>query len=108
MNTSPLSHNQDLPVYDGETDICYTLDVIAELAGVDTRTVLHYQEQGFLRPATGETGSDVKFDSESLRQLRRIDHLRSTCEMNDTGLRLVLGLLEEAERLREERRQWFR
>lgn len=119
----------------------FSLAVVAELAGVNTRTVLHYQEQGFIRPlrprttlagddsgsslpaetktekATG-TGTDTAtsgdacsgesttvFDTECLRQLRRIEHLRETCGVNDTGLRLILNLLQEVEQLRQLRRQ---
>jgi hypothetical protein len=44
------------------------------------------------------------FDDESLRSLRRIEHLRATCAVNDAGLKLILDLLREVERLRRERR----
>lgn len=108
----------------------FSLAVVAELAGVNTRTVLHYQEQGFIRsrrsgqPSTAsaentsaenvspsgsgeilETETDPVFDTECLRQLRRMEHLRETCGVNDAGLRLILRLLEEVEQLRQERRQ---
>lgn len=105
MNADPSPSPSDLPVYNEETDIFYTIDVIAELAGVAPQTVLHYQEQGFIRPASREPGESALFDVECLRQLRRINHLRATCEMNDTGLKLMLDLLHEIECLREERRQ---
>jgi hypothetical protein len=45
------------------------------------------------------------FDAETLRRLRRIEHLRSTCGVNDAGLKLMLDLLHEVECLREERRR---
>jgi MerR family transcriptional regulator/heat shock protein HspR len=110
---------------------CFSLDVVAQLAGVNTRTVLHYQAQGFIRPlprtaaspGNGRSGgipetptkdapataaaSDV-FDTECLRQLRRIEHLRETCGVNDAGLRLILGLLEEVEHLRQLHRRTMR
>ena len=89
----------------------FSLEVFAELAGVNTRTVLHYQEQGFIRPVAGteETAEKkAKFDADSLRQLRRIEHLRETCGMNENGLRLILSLLQEVEQLRRERRQALR
>lgn len=88
----------------------FSLEVFASLAGVSTRTVLHYQEQGFIRPASPPAPAAAapekqRFDTESLRQLRRIEHLRETCGMNDSGLRLILSLLHEVEQLRQERRQ---
>lgn len=108
MNSDSSRPSRDLPVYDAETDRYYSIEVIAELAGVDSQTVLHYQEQGFIRPATRDTGEDALFDVECLRQLRRIEHLRTSCEMNDAGLKLLLDLMHETECLREERRQMLR
>lgn len=86
------------------SDMIYSLDVIAELAGTDTQTVLHYQEIGLLFP----TSDTAAFDDEGLRRLRRIEHLRATCEVNPTGLKLILSLLDEVERLQQEHRrlQW--
>jgi DNA-binding transcriptional MerR regulator len=108
MNSDPSPSSRDLPVYDEETDTYYSIEVIANLAGVNPQTVLHYQEQGFIRPATRDAGEAALFDVECLRQLRRIEHLRATCEMNDAGLKLILDLLHEIECLREERRQMLR
>jgi len=92
------------PVYDAETDTRYTLEVIAEMTGLDARSIVHYQEQGFIRPAPDTAEDDAIFDAESLRQLRRIEHLRATCAVNDTGLKLILDLMHELECLRQERR----
>ena len=108
MNSESSQPSRDLPVYDGESDTYYSIEVIADLAGVNPQTVLHYQEQGFIRPAARDAGDAALFDVECLRQLRRIEHLRATCEINDTGLKLILDLLHEIECLREERRQILR
>ena len=105
MSSEPSSG--DPPVFEDEADLTYTIDVIAGLAGVDPPTVLHYQEQGWMLPARAATEGDAPawFDAESLRQLRRIEYLRSLCEVNETGLKLILSLLLEVEQLREECRQ---
>lgn len=108
MNSDPSPTSHDLPVYDAEIDTCYSIEVIAELAGVNLQTVLHYQEQGFIRPAARDNGDAALFDIECLRQLRRIEHLRAACEVNAAGLKLMLDLLHEVECLREERRQMLR
>ncbi len=108
MRSNPSPDPADLPDYDEESGAGYSLEVIAELAGVDTRTVLLYQEKGLLNPAPRHAGQTEKFDTEALRQIRRIEHLRDTCGTNETGLRLILGLLHEVERLRQERRQRWR
>ena len=73
----------------------YTLEIIAEITGVSTQTLVQYQEHGIIRPV---------FDDETIRALRRIEHLRETCEMNLSGLKMFTRLLEEVEQLREELR----
>ena len=108
MNSDPSPTARELPVHDEETDAVYSIAIIADLAGVKPQTVLYYQEQGFLRPTTRSPGDATLFDVECLRQLRRIEHLRATCGMNDAGLKLVLDLLHEVECLREEQRQTLR
>lgn len=108
MNTNIPSDSSDLPVYGEEPDTYYTLEVFAKLSGVDTTTILHYQEQGFIRPVSRKVSTDASFDAECLRQIRRIEHLRATCEMNEAGLKLILSLLDEVEQLRQERRQMLR
>ena len=108
MTSDPSQNPAGLPDYDDESGTNYSLEVIAELAGVDTRTVLLYQEKGFLASISHDEERMATFDTEALRQLRRIEHLRNTCVLNDAGLRLVLDLLREVEHLRQERREMWR
>lgn len=88
---------------DEDPDRCtgYTLEVLARMTGVSAETIIHYQEHGLLRcPSGGE--SPTPFDDETVRSLRRIEHLRTVCETNLAGLKLFTSLLEEVERLRAE------
>lgn len=77
------------------TPQAYTLEILAEITGVSTQTIVQYQEHGLIHPP---------LDDEAIRALRRIEHLRETCEVNLAGLKLLTSLLEEVEQLREERR----
>jgi MerR family transcriptional regulator/heat shock protein HspR len=89
-----------------DTDESYTLEFIAAHAGVDAQVILRYQRKGFIRAiATGAGAGGWLFDNEALRQVRRIEHLRVACEVNEDGLALILGLLREVDMLREERRR---
>ncbi|MEN3944144.1 chaperone modulator CbpM [Prosthecobacter sp. SYSU 5D2] len=108
MPADPTSHRADLPLYEAETDAQYTLDVITSLTGLDGQTIIRYQEQGFIRAVPAPAEEAPLFDEETLRQLRRIEHLRATCAVNDTGLKLILDLLHEVECLRQERLQSLR
>ncbi|MBN8419452.1 MAG: MerR family transcriptional regulator [Verrucomicrobia bacterium] len=73
----------------------YSLEVLAETTGVTTQVIVQYQEHGLLPP---------RFDDEAVRALRRIEHLRETCEMNLRGLKMLTQLLDEVEQLRQELR----
>ncbi len=73
----------------------YTLEILAEITGISTQTIVQYQEHGILRS---------QFDDDALRTLRRIEHLRETCEMNLTGVKLLNHLLTEVEDLRRAQR----
>ncbi|MCX6837171.1 MAG: MerR family transcriptional regulator [Verrucomicrobia bacterium] len=73
----------------------YSLDILAEITGVSTQTILEYQEHGLIRP---------ELDEDSLRVLRRIEHLRESCQVNLAGLKVLTSLLEKVEQLNEELR----
>jgi DNA-binding transcriptional MerR regulator len=82
----------------------YTLDVLCELVGVSSQTILHYQEHGLIVPAATTSRAAGRFDDETLRTLRRIEHLRAHYEMNLRSLKFTLGLLGELERLQDDLR----
>ncbi len=91
-----MNPEQDLPLNDPDDQVTYTLEMVAEITGVSSQTILHYQEQGLLR--------SPDYDDEAVHTLRRIDYLRTTCEANLTGLKLMLELLEQVELLQTELR----
>ena len=98
------SSPQSAPVFsDDESDSCYSLEIIAELAGTAPDVVIRYQEMGFI-----STVDEATFDTAALHRLRRIEHLRESYEINTQGLKMMLHLLDEVERLQQERRrrQW--
>ncbi len=104
MNTPMESNPIDQPIFGPEPDALYTLDIVAELTGVSSRTILHYQEQGLISPVAGGGSEAHRFNEEALRALRRIEHLRTHFDMNQAGLRLMLSLLDEVEKLRADLR----
>jgi DNA-binding transcriptional MerR regulator len=79
-------------------DATYSIEALAELAGVAPGVVVEYCEVGILRPGTMAT--EREFDAEALRVLRRAEHLRAACGANMAGLRLMLEMMDEIERLR--------
>lgn len=88
--------NSELPLYEPDTDATYQLDIVAKLTGISSETIVHYQEQGLIRRAN--------LDDDAVRTLRRIEHLRQTCEANVSGLKLILQLMDQVEHLKSELR----
>ena len=88
--------NNDLPLYEPDADATYQLEIVAQLTGISSQTILHYQEQGLIRAG----GNPSEFDEETLHTLRRIEHLRQTCEANESGLKLILDLMDQVEQLK--------
>jgi len=93
-----------LPTYESDVQAVYTLEVVAELTGVSSSRIVHYQEHGWIAPCPDSLPNDPRFDDKAIHALRRIDYLRTTCGVNESGLKLLLGLLDEVERLRAELR----
>ncbi len=79
----------------------YSLEILSEMSGVSTQTILQYQEQGLIQSGDG---GEPHFTDDTLRILRRIEHLREMCEPNLAGLKLLTRLLDEVESLRAELR----
>ena len=104
MNPTPETDPHGLPLFEPDPEAAYTIEVVAELTGVSPQTILCYQEQGLITPVAHGDHDTRRFDDEALRTLRRLEHLRATCGLNDRNLRLMLGLLDEVERLRAELR----
>jgi DNA-binding transcriptional MerR regulator len=86
----------DLPIYEPDADATYQLEIVARLTGISSQTIRHYQEQGLVRQDA--------LDDEAVRKLRQIEHLRATCEADLSGLKLILDLLEQVDRLQTELR----
>lgn len=86
---------------DVENGTHYTLEILSELSGVSTQTIMQYREHGIIR---AENEDDTRFTDDTLRLLRRIEHLRELCEPNLAGLKLMAQLLDEVEKLRAELR----
>jgi DNA-binding transcriptional MerR regulator len=84
-----------------ENGTVYSVEILAEISGVSTQTILQYHEHGLIHASKQ---NDLQFTDESLRALRRIEHLRELCETNLAGLKLLTQLLDEVETLRAELR----
>ncbi|MCE2763395.1 MAG: MerR family transcriptional regulator [Ilumatobacteraceae bacterium] len=78
----------------------YVISVAAQLAGMHPQTLRIYERRGLLQPARTQ-GGNRRYSDIDIARLRRIAEL--TAEgMNVEGIRRVMALEAEVERLRDE------
>jgi len=77
----------------------YVISVAAELAGVHPQTLRIYERKGLLDPAR-TVGGNRRYSDMDIDRLRRIQEL-TTAGLNLEGVRQVMALEEENERLRQ-------
>jgi MerR family transcriptional regulator, heat shock protein HspR len=85
---------------DRHTRAVYVISVAAELAGVHPQTLRVYERKGLLDPSRTQGGSR-RFSEEDLERLRHIQSL-TNAGLNLEGVRRVMELEDEVERLRRE------
>lgn len=78
----------------------YVISVAAELAGVHPQTLRIYERKGLLDPAR-TVGGSRRYSEHDIALLRRIQDL-TTAGLNLEGVRRVLQLESEVERLQSE------
>jgi MerR family transcriptional regulator/heat shock protein HspR len=82
------------------TQAVYVISVAAELAGVHPQTLRIYERKGLLAPARTQ-GGNRRYSDYDIDRLRRISELAAE-GMNLAGIRRVMELEAEVDRLRDE------
>jgi MerR family transcriptional regulator/heat shock protein HspR len=83
-----------------EDHAVYVISVAAELAGMHPQTLRIYERRGLVRPARTQ-GGNRRYSDIDIQRLRRISELAAE-GMNLEGIRRVMQLEAENERLRQE------
>jgi MerR family transcriptional regulator/heat shock protein HspR len=81
----------------------YVISVAAELAGMHPQTLRIYERRGLVQPARTQ-GGNRRYSDVDIDRLRRISELAAE-GMNLEGIRRVMVLESEVERLRVENEQ---
>jgi MerR family transcriptional regulator/heat shock protein HspR len=81
----------------------YVISVAAELAGMHPQTLRIYERRGLVQPARSQ-GGNRRYSDVDIETLRRIQELAAE-GMNLEGIRRVMALEAEIERLRAENAQ---
>ena len=91
-----------LQVFEPDARAVYTLEAAASLTQLPRRLIAVYFKQGLVSPVMDPACSGWYFNDEAIRILRRIEYLRTACGLNTVGIKLIMDLAREVERLREE------
>ncbi len=99
---------QELQPVEHSMRAVYTIEAIADLAQVPRRLIILYCKHGLVVPASKSPDNGWCFDDRAIHAVRRIENLRNAYGMNLTGIKLMMHLMKEVERLREEVRFFHR
>jgi MerR family transcriptional regulator, heat shock protein HspR len=88
----------------GEDRAVYIISVAAELAGVHPQTLRIYERKGLLTPKR-TSGNTRRYSERDIRRLQTIQDLTQNEGVNLAGVRMVMELANEVERLRRRNEQ---
>ena len=82
----------------------YIISVAAELAGVHPQTLRIYERKGLLRPER-TSGNTRRYSERDIERLRTIQELTQTEGVNLAGVKRIMQLRRELERMHERIRE---
>jgi DNA-binding transcriptional MerR regulator len=91
-----------LQLFEPDAQAVYTLEQAARLTQLPRRLIAVYFKHGLVSPVMDPACGGWYFNDEAIRILRRIDYLRTACGINLAGIKLMMDLARQVERLREE------
>lgn len=100
MNAQFEIHEYTLQPFAPDPDLEYSVDLAAHLAGMSRHDVLVCCKQGLIEPHVDAEHGSYFFDAEALATLQRVAYLRDVCQVNYAGIRIILDLARERDRLR--------
>src|SRR5215207_2532329 len=106
MSTIAEIHVHSLQPFAPDPDAVYPIDTIAHLADVPRHMVLLCCRHRVITPQIDPEYGAYCFSSDVIPILKRVDYLYRECGINFTGVRIILGLMEEVETLRNRVREY--
>ena len=107
MNVLDETRFRALQVFEPDSRAVYTIEATAHLVHLPRRMILVYCKHGLISPVVDAACGGYSFNDEAIRNLRRIEYLRTVCGINLVGIKMILRLMNEAELLRTEMRSLY-
>jgi DNA-binding transcriptional MerR regulator len=102
MNLFDSNPTEAIQLLEPDPEAVYTIEAVEQLVNIPRRTILIYYKHGLVSPVVDPACGGYYFNDEAIRALRRIEYLRQVCGINMPGIRMILDLMNEVERLRAE------
>ena len=102
MNIAQQVPVRTLQRFEPDPEAVYSIEAAAHLARVERHRILVYCKQGLVSTVSAPEHDGYRFNDEAIRALRQIEYLQTEQGINFAGTRLILELLREVERLRNE------
>jgi DNA-binding transcriptional MerR regulator len=83
-----------------DQEAVYTLDEAAHLSNLPRHFVVVCWKHGLIAPRVDSAYGGLFFDYAAIRMLQRIGYLHGDCGVNLTGIKIIIELMDEVERLR--------
>jgi MerR family transcriptional regulator/heat shock protein HspR len=103
MDGPSREHRVRAPAEGPDRRAVYIISVAAELAGVHPQTLRIYEQKGLVRPHRTR-GNTRRYSEEDIDRLRRVQTLTQG-GVNLAGVKRIIELEEEVDRLRERMRE---
>jgi hypothetical protein len=103
--TSRETEYTRLTVINPEAGKLYDVRAAAEYTAVDPDGIRTYCREGWVRAIEYQENGEPLLDEDGIYWLRRIQGLRTEMRLEGPVLRIVLDLMQEVERLRQEVRR---
>ena len=89
-----------LRLFEPDSGLVYSIDVVERLTQVPRRKILVYCRHRLVSPAADPELGGYCFSSDAILALRWIECLHGTHGVNFAGIKLILDLADEVQRLR--------
>jgi len=102
MNETQESTSSALQRFEPVSEDIYSIEAVVHITQTPRHLIAVYCRHGLIAPIAPPEREGWQFDDEAIRELRRIECLRSEFGLELPALRMVVALRREIERLREE------
>jgi DNA-binding transcriptional MerR regulator len=90
----------EIQLFEPPEDAIYTIEATSRLVNMSRRRILVYCKHHLVSPANGPADHGYCFDRDAIHTLRRIETLRTLCDKDFAGIKIILDLTAALERLR--------